>query len=113
MPNLACFLFSLHQAILFFNPFLNQQEALTVETGSLSSHLFRISSTNRDYSRNSGCTIYDVVEKKSRFSAREKRDVNSLAFFLFYIRKQVSFPVEYKSMKTILRREITCLFLMI
>ncbi|MDN6751249.1 MAG: hypothetical protein L0L95_13480 [Staphylococcus equorum] len=32
-----------------------------------------------------------------------KRDGNSLASFSFYNRKQVSFPVEYKSTKTIIQ----------
>jgi len=48
----------------------------------------------------SGCTIYDVGERKSRFSTEEKRDGNSLASFSFYNRKQVNFLVEYKSTKT-------------
>src|SRR5690625_8053832 len=30
-------------------------------------------------------------------------DGNSLAYFLYYIRKQVNFPVEYKSTKTIIQ----------
>jgi len=52
-------------------------------------------------SEKTACTIYDVGEKKSRFSTEEKRDGNSLASFSFYNRKQVNFPVEYKSTKTI------------